>query len=235
MTQSANRAPVLTMLASEHNRVALAHVAVSNHVMSHTAGGNAVRFAKRGMTVAQSPEVQREAALQYVIGKVWTGEPVDAVKVFRATDPRARDLRRAVNSLSSMADVLAQMSVVGGPQIERLHQVMSALSVASLDVALRKHGVPDGLARRHELVLGIFQRDDSGLFKSFSEAEIGPVCKAFGLRRSATSRALAELKAAKLLESHKRGNNPRYTLSLPCRQVLQHVAPKVRAAQQVSA
>jgi hypothetical protein len=186
------------------------------------------------MTVAESPEVRREAALQYVVGKVWTGEPVDAVKVFRATDPAARDLRRAVNSMSSMADVLAMMSVVDGPQIERLHQVMSALSVASLDLALRKHGVNDGLARRHELVLSVFQRDDSGLFKNFSEAEIAPVCQAFGLSRSDTSKALTELKRSKLLESHKRGNNPRYMLSLACRQVLQHVGHNAKAASQVS-
>jgi hypothetical protein len=234
MTQSADRASALTMLASEHNRTALAHVAVSNRTLSHAAGGNAVRFAERGMTVAESREVQREAALQYVLGKVWTGDPVDAVAVFRATDPAARDLRRAVNSMSSMADVLTQMSIVDGPQVERLRQVMSSLSVASLDAALRKHGVTDGLARRHELVLSIFQRDDSGLFKSFSEAEIGPVCRAFGLRRAETSKALAELKAGKLLESHTRGNNPRYTLSLACRQVLQHVGPNARAASQVS-
>jgi len=186
------------------------------------------------MTVAESPEVQREAALQYVLGKVWTGDPVDAVEVFRATDPAARDLRRAVNYMSSMADVLTQMSVVDGPQVERLRHVMSSLSVASLDLALRKHGVPDGLARRHEVILGIFQRDDNGLFKSFSEAEIAPVCKAFGLNRSATSKALAELKTAKLLESHTRGKNARYMLSMACRQVLQHVGHKAKAASQVS-
>jgi len=225
-------------LAGAHNDVALMSIAALEPDAAFAAGRDAVGFARRGIDSARTAETNRQAIVELIVGHVWSSDElgiVDALDMFRATDPTAEDVFDAFTSLRDRVQRFEDLRGTGREEVRGLRRLMETFAAGAVDASLRERGGKDGFSERHHKVLRAVHRYDHELDCTVGSREIWHKCRAAGLDHYSTNKALHELTAAGVLEQRpgSGGFGPRYIPTWEGRQVIPQLGSQPPTRQAV--